>query len=169
MSVDADPYFLVPIYSGRKAQEEKLLGKEDITEASLSSTNHEKEGNQSDLEIQKASANDRLGGTNIDKTNAEQSGSDHADTQKISRPMSPGTLALMCDEEDTMFITPQNAALTPSFPANQNMSEVYAEQERGVLMKFRDYIRKIVTCGRMKGILFFSPYLFMWVLLTMSY
>ncbi|OAY80672.1 Protein tesmin/TSO1-like CXC 5 [Ananas comosus] len=138
------------VVSGRKAQEEKLLGKEDITEASLSSTNHEKEGNQSDLEIQKASANDRLGGTNIDKTNAEQSGSDHADTQKISRPMSPGTLALMCDEEDTMFITPQNAALTPSFPANQNMSEVYAEQERGVLMKFRDYIRKIVTCGRMK-------------------
>lgn len=168
MSVDTDPYFVVPIYSGRKAQEEKLLGKEDITEASLSSTNHEKEGNHSDLEIQKASANDRLGGTNIDKTNAEQSGSDHVDTQKISRPMSPGTLALMCDEEDTMFIT-QNAALTPSFPANQNLSEVYADQERGVLMKFRDYIRKIVTCGRMKGILFFPHYLFMWVLLTMSY
>uniref|UniRef100_A0A0A9E4L9 Uncharacterized protein n=1 Tax=Arundo donax TaxID=35708 RepID=A0A0A9E4L9_ARUDO len=64
--------------------------------------------------------------------------------------MSPGTLALMCDEQDTMFATSQNAVSQQTAPVNQNQSELYAEQERCVLMEFRDCLRKLVTCGRMK-------------------
>jgi hypothetical protein len=34
--------------------------------------------------------------------------------------MSPGTLALMCDEQDTMFTTSQNAVSQETVAANQN-------------------------------------------------
>lgn len=65
--------------------------------------------------------------------------------------MSPGTLALMCDEQDTMFMTSQNPNTSTTSLSNQNMSEVFAAQERCVLMEFRDCLRKIVNHGRMKG------------------
>ena len=65
--------------------------------------------------------------------------------------MSPGTLALMCDEQCTMFTTSQNADPQQTVADNQNQSELYAEQERVVLTEFRDCLRKLVTCGRMKG------------------
>ena len=65
--------------------------------------------------------------------------------------MSPGTLALMCDEQDTMFEASLNAGMPPRFPYNQNMSEVYAEQERCVLTEFRDCLHRLVNYGRIKG------------------
>ena len=65
--------------------------------------------------------------------------------------MSPGTLALMCDEQDTMFTTSQNADPQQTVADNQNQSELYAEQERVVLTEFRDCLHKLVSCGRRKG------------------
>lgn len=65
--------------------------------------------------------------------------------------MSPGTLALMCDEQDTMFTASQNAVPQQTVTVNQNQSALYAEQEKVVLTEFRDCLRKLVTCGRMKG------------------
>ncbi|KAB5552628.1 hypothetical protein DKX38_009939 [Salix brachista] len=67
---------------------------------------------------------------------------DGADMPK-GRPMSPGTLALMCDEQDTIFM----AAASPNglmgygcnsssqLPCGQGMTEAHAEQERIVLTK----------------------------------
>lgn len=74
-----------------------------------------------------------------------------------SRPMSPLTLALRCDEQDTMFM----AAGSPSGLTNhvhsssshlpeQSTSEVYAEQERIVLTKFRDCLNRLITFGELK-------------------
>ncbi|XP_072966518.1 protein tesmin/TSO1-like CXC 5 [Typha angustifolia] len=137
-------------FSGRKAQEEKLAEKEDQTESSLASTNHDREGRHNEADVQKASADDCSSGTHADKTNMEESGSDIADGQKANRPMSPGTLALMCDEQDTMFMTSQNAVAALRSPYNQSISDVYAEQERCILTEFRDSLRKLVTYGRMK-------------------
>ncbi|PIA42658.1 hypothetical protein AQUCO_02000243v1 [Aquilegia coerulea] len=89
----------------------------------------------------------------------DEQGSDGSDVPK-ERPMSPGTLALMCDEQDTMFTANgstdgglgggggQNRP--PKLPYGKDMSDIYMEQERLVLTKFRDCIRQIITCGRIK-------------------
>jgi hypothetical protein len=72
-------------------------------------------------------------------------------------PMSPSTLALMCDEEDPMFMeSSRGPALIPAHTSNlafaENTSEVYAEQERLVLTEFKECLRKLITCARFKGI-----------------
>ena len=85
------------------------------------------------------------------KASVDDSRPDCTDDQKSSRPMSPGTLALMCDEQDTMFATSENVVAQPTIAVNQNRSELYAEQERCVLTEFRDCLRKLVQYGRMKG------------------
>jgi len=114
-------------------------------------TNHDREGNNQDPD-HKASINDNSSkGTHTGKAVLEESRPNCADDQKSNRPMSPGTLALLCDEQDTMFTTSQHAAPQQTVADNQNQSELYVEQERVVLTEFRDCLRKLVTCGRMKG------------------
>ncbi|RAL51079.1 unnamed protein product [Cuscuta campestris] len=57
------------------------------------------------------------------------------------RPMSPGTLALMCDEQETV----------PSLLHHgQSMTEAYAQQENIVLTKFRDCLNRLITLGKIK-------------------
>jgi len=138
-------------FADRKVQEEKLGEGEEQTESSLASANQTRGESQRDTDVQKASADDRSSGTHADKTSTEESGSDSADGQKGGRPMSPGTLALMCDEQDTMFMKSRNPSTSPRFPSYQSVSEVYADQERGVLTAFRDSLLKLINCGRMKG------------------
>jgi len=146
-------------YAGRKTQEERDAEKEgesggqkeDDKAGSRGLTNHDREGNNQDLD-HKASINDNSSkGTHTGKAVLEESRPNCADDQKSNRPMSPGTLALMCDEQDTMFTTSQHAAPQQTVADNQNQSELYVEQERVVLTEFRDCLRKLVTCGRMKG------------------
>lgn len=124
---------------------------EDLMESSLASSNHNGDEHQKEPDAQKASADECSGGIHADKTSMQESLSDFADGQKGGRPMSPGTLALMCDEQDTMFMTSRDTSIPPRFPYKQNMSEVYAEQERCVLTEFRDYLRNLVNRGRIKG------------------
>ena len=138
-------------FADRKVQEEKVAEGVEQTESSLASSTHVRDESQRDLDVQKASADDRSSGTHVDKTSTEESGSDSADEQEGGRPMSPGTLALMCDEQDTMFMTSQNPSTSPRFPYNQSVTEVYTDQERGVLKAFRDSLVKLINCGRMKG------------------
>uniref|UniRef100_A0A0E0N2S1 CRC domain-containing protein n=1 Tax=Oryza rufipogon TaxID=4529 RepID=A0A0E0N2S1_ORYRU len=146
-------------YAGKKSQEDKVVEKEDEMGGkregeiggSLASTNHDREENNKDPNNQKASADDpSTGGTRAGKASLEESKHDCNDDQKSNRPMSPGTLALMCDEQDTMFMTSQNVVPQQPAPVNQNQSELYAEQERCVLTEFRDCLHKLVTFGRMK-------------------
>ncbi|XP_062222148.1 protein tesmin/TSO1-like CXC 6 isoform X2 [Phragmites australis] len=143
-------------YAGRKTQEEEaeqedeMGGKKEDKAGSLTSTNHDREENNQNLD-KKASIYDRSsGGTHTDKALREEFRPNCSDDQKSHRPMSPGTLALMCNERDTMFTTSQNAVAEQTVAVNQNRSELYAEQERCVLTEFRDCLRKLVTCGRMK-------------------
>lgn len=145
-------------YAGKKSQD-KVVEKEDEMGGkregeiggSLASTNHDREENNKDPNNQKASADDpSTGGTRAGKASLEESKHDCNDDQKSNRPMSPGTLALMCDEQDTMFMTSQNVVPQQPAPVNQNQSELYAEQERCVLTEFRDCLHKLVTFGRMK-------------------
>ncbi|XP_020273429.1 protein tesmin/TSO1-like CXC 5 isoform X2 [Asparagus officinalis] len=135
----------------KKNQEEKPAERDEHTESLLAS-NHERDESQREPYVRKVSADDRSSGTNADKTGTEDSGSDSLDEQKSDRPMSPGTLALMCDEQDTLFVTSKNQSTSSRFPQNRSMSEVYANQERSVLTAFRDSLIKLIHCGRVKVI-----------------
>lgn len=75
-----------------------------------------------------------------------------------SRPMSPLTLALRCDEQDAMFVADgssngltNHGHLSSLQLPDQSSSEVYAEQERIVLTVFRDCLNRIITLGKSKG------------------
>lgn len=123
----------------------------------VTSTQDQSQGNKDSSIAEKASANDKLNGNPAEKITAEESSSDGADISK-ARPMSPGTLALMCDEQDTMFTTASSPNglmghdnLSSQLPDGQGLSEAYAEQERIVLTKFRDCLNRLITLGEIKG------------------
>lgn len=128
------------------------------TETSLASATGGRLQSQKESDAQKAVTDDCSTANQTDKMSPEDSNSDGADGPKV-RPMSPGTLALMCDEQDTMFM----AAASPNglmgdgcntssqLPNGQGMTEVYAEQERIVLTKFRGCLNMLITRGELKG------------------
>ncbi|XP_022897378.1 protein tesmin/TSO1-like CXC 5 isoform X2 [Olea europaea var. sylvestris] len=95
-------------------------------------------------------------GNQAETKNSEESTSNGADDSQ-GRPMSPSTLALMCDEQDTIFtpdVTPNglpghNVVTTQSLN-RQDLTETYAEQERIVLTKFRDCLNRLITLGEIK-------------------
>ncbi|XP_057799544.1 protein tesmin/TSO1-like CXC 6 [Salvia miltiorrhiza] len=80
--------------------------------------------------------------------------SDGSDIQN-GRPLSPGTLALMCDEQDATFM----AANAPSTVTESNTrtqlksesalgpNQLYVEQERLVLTRLRCFLNRLITCG----------------------
>ncbi|XP_059287695.1 protein tesmin/TSO1-like CXC 5 isoform X1 [Lycium ferocissimum] len=89
---------------------------------------------------------------------ADESRFDGADRSK-ERPMSPVTLALMCDEHDTIFTAaaaPPNDLTSLSYntsfqlPHGQGMTEIYPELERIVLAQTRDCLNKLITLGEIK-------------------
>lgn len=59
------------------------------------------------------------------------------------RPMSPGTLALMCDEKDPLLTA-------PSSPSH-DVDPLYVDQERVILSEFRDCLRRIISLGNRRG------------------
>ncbi|KAJ7973841.1 protein tesmin/TSO1-like CXC 5 [Quillaja saponaria] len=127
---------------------------EDQTETSLASSTHEQLQSQMEVYVEKAVADDCSSANRADKTSPDNSTSDGTDVPKV-RPMSPGTLALMCDEQDTMFMEAaapnglmSKACNTSSeSPYGQGMTQIYAEQERIVLTKFRDFLNRLITMG----------------------
>ncbi|KAE9600315.1 putative transcription factor Tesmin family [Lupinus albus] len=127
---------------------------EDQTETSLASSTQDQLPNQKDDEVGKALADDCSSANQTDKISPDNSSSDGNDVPK-GRPMSPGTLSLMCDEQDTISVTAASpiwsmthACRTSSqFPYSEGMTEVYAEQERTVLTKFRDFLNGVINMG----------------------
>ncbi|XP_065012108.1 protein tesmin/TSO1-like CXC 5 isoform X1 [Musa acuminata AAA Group] len=135
-------------FADRKAQ--KLTEKEGQSERSPIQSNDDKDQTWSDLDMKKASADEFTSEIPVEKANTEESGSDCRDGQNGGRPTSPGTLALLCDEQDTIFMPSQATDTVSKSFSNQSITEVYVEQERCVLMEFRDYLLKLVTYGQMK-------------------
>ncbi|KAL6888116.1 hypothetical protein ACP4OV_009142 [Aristida adscensionis] len=70
-----------------------------------------------------------------------------SDTSKDSRPASPATQALMCDEQDTTFGNDYKSSF-PSISCDQDISEINAVQENLVLTGLREYLRVIITRGK---------------------
>lgn len=106
----------------------------------------------------------RLSRNGEDTDTNGKSGSDECDVQN-GRPLSPGTRALMCDEEDAMFMAAP--LLTASKGSHQNTNQksqnehecsaLYAEQERLVLTSLRDYLNQLITRGMIRQNMCSSP------------
>lgn len=112
------------------------------------------------IQVQNESAMEKPvgdGGAQTDKTSPDESTT--SDGSK-GRPMSPGTLALMCDEQDTVFTSstsnglglgPNTTDAPSQLPTGQVVTETYAAQEKIVLTAFRDCLNKLITLGELKG------------------
>ncbi|KAG6739656.1 hypothetical protein POTOM_057269 [Populus tomentosa] len=143
-------------FSDQRNSMEKRV--EDQRETLLASSAHERLQSHKESDADKIVANDCSSANHADKVGPDDSSSDGADMPK-GRPMSPGTLELMCDEQDTMLM----AAASPNglmghgcntssqLPCGQGMAEAHAEQERIVLTKFRDCLNRLITFGEIKG------------------
>lgn len=112
---------------------------------------------QKDSEIEKAVADDCSSGNRVEKISPSESTSDGADVL-TGRPMSPRTQALWCDEQDTFMAAASPKGLMGSdpntsshLPHGKGMTEVYVEQERVILTKFRDCLNRLITFGEIKG------------------
>ncbi|KAK1551254.1 hypothetical protein Q3G72_032848 [Acer saccharum] len=130
----------------------------DSTRTSLASSIQEREDHQTEKAVLNGVPDDRTSRNLIDKDgiNGSGSGSDGGGVQ-IDRPLSPGTRALMCDEEDTMFMaggSPSRLAghcqNTTQKSNGHEYTKVYAEQERLILTRFRDFLNRLITCGSIK-------------------
>jgi hypothetical protein len=82
--------------------------------------------------------------------NVNEMGSQWSDSSKDSRPASPATEALMCNEQDTTFGDDCRSSF-PSISCDQEVSELSAEQENLVLTRLHDYLRVIITRGNING------------------
>ncbi|KAI0488104.1 hypothetical protein KFK09_027931 [Dendrobium nobile] len=135
-------------FDDRRLQEEKAAGREDQNKdrhALFGENNDDRRNMQDGSNTTEACSN----GTDVDKI-IENSGSNICCIQKEGRPMSPGTLALMCDEPDLNFISSQSSRKRPRTTCEENFTDIYVKQERIALMKLRDSLYELANCARMK-------------------
>nr|TKW21586.1 hypothetical protein SEVIR_4G129000v2 [Setaria viridis] len=99
-------------------------------------------------EFQKAAASQLGDVTKIDQQIPGDSGSYCSNTQEDSRPASPGTRALLCDEQDLTFGTAYRSSI-PVALHDQDISELQTAQENVVLREFRNYLRLIIARGKL--------------------
>ncbi|KQK18272.1 protein tesmin/TSO1-like CXC 5 isoform X1 [Brachypodium distachyon] len=118
----------------------------DVERTSCTKTdlNNDKMKNQ---EVQKAVVRQPDEATYIDHRNVGDLESPCSNSQEDSRPASPGTQALMCDEQGTAFGTDYRSSF-PMALHDQDTSELNGVQEKTVLTGFRDYLRLVITRGK---------------------
>lgn len=114
-------------------------------------SDRDRDSRQQDSATQSALADECSNEIPINIPITEETVSECGEAEKRGTAMSPGTLALMCDEQDMIFVASQATATDPRLSGNQSTSEAYAEQERVILIEFREYLRKLVNYGRRKG------------------
>ncbi|XP_031256609.1 protein tesmin/TSO1-like CXC 5 [Pistacia vera] len=126
------------------------------TKTDVASSTQEIEDSKQGNAFNNGAPNDPSIGNSMDVEERSGSGADGCDMQN-ERPLSPGTRALMCDEEDTMFMAAGSptglAGCCPSTTQKYNGHEctrIYAEQERIILTAFRDILNDLITVGSIK-------------------
>ncbi|KAL9440208.1 hypothetical protein AB3S75_018964 [Citrus x aurantiifolia] len=122
--------------------------------SSVASPIQEGEDSRKGHEVHNGIPDDRQSGNQMDVDGTSGSGSDGGDMLN-QRPLSPGTRALMCDEEDSAFMQagPQTGLASKSTVQKSNAyasTRIYAEQERLILTRFRDFLNRLITCGSIK-------------------
>ncbi|KAL9681520.1 hypothetical protein QQ045_013305 [Rhodiola kirilowii] len=130
-----------------------------VTEPKLltAESNQDKVQKHNEEVAEKATTGDNS--STIKSNNDESDCFDPNGVDNLKKPLSPGTLALMCDEQDTLFMantTPNRMTSgrggnsgSPLFSKSET-TEVYAEQERVVLTKLRDTLNRLIYFGEIK-------------------
>lgn len=100
------------------------------------------------------------------KVSIDRTASSDGDEERPQRPMSPGTLALMCDEKDPLFTAPPSpvggmAAEEVSTSGSSHAAVLYAEQERAILSEYRDCLQRIIAMGKRRGSLLLALFLYL--------
>ncbi|KAA3490101.1 protein tesmin/TSO1-like CXC 5 isoform X1 [Gossypium australe] len=139
-------------------QRSLIEGAEDHSEIFLASSTQDRLESQKDFVAEKTRADNCSSANQAVKSGPENSCTDVADMPE-GRPMSPGALALMCDEQDTAFtaaaslngIMDDGYCTSSQLPCGKGMIEIDAEHERVVLTKFRDCLNRLITFGEIKG------------------
>lgn len=147
--------------SAEKIGEMDSKTQRDNAKIDVASSTQESEDSKQGNEANKGALNDPSLGNKMDMEETRGSGTDDYDMPN-ERPLSPGTRALMCDEEETMFMAAGSptglAGHCPSTVKKSNGHEcrrVYAEQERIILTAFRDVLNDLITVGSIRGKFFF--------------
>ncbi|KAF0933737.1 hypothetical protein E2562_019213 [Oryza meyeriana var. granulata] len=135
----------------RKAAEAfptKADNKEELQAEKQSQTNDEINKEQN---LKEASLKDIQNEACIDQHNINETWPHLVNASNNSRPASPGTQALMCDEQDTTFGNDdyRSPFVVPS--CDQDISELNADQEKIVLTGLRDYLRVLITRGNINA------------------
>ncbi|GAV90265.1 CXC domain-containing protein [Cephalotus follicularis] len=127
----------------------------DLIETSVASSIRERDDSKKGDDAQISVPGDHLSGNQADRSS--EFGLNEGGVQN-GIPLSPGTRALMCDEEDMMFMVTgspigvaghcQNKTLKLS--NGHDCTEVYAEQEKLVLTRFRDYLNRLINSASIK-------------------
>jgi hypothetical protein len=86
-----------------------------------------------------------------DQQNGNEFKSHFSDDSRDSGPASPGTQALMCDEQDTTFGNDTYRSSFMETSCDQDIPEINAVQESIILTGFRDYLRVLITRGKING------------------
>ncbi|PWA64167.1 tesmin/TSO1-like CXC domain-containing protein [Artemisia annua] len=151
-----DPKELTSVLVVYAHEAAKMCAEEQREKSTDASAPKDRIPSQKESDTDKVVADEPSAGAQADKTSPDESTSDGADGSK-GRPMSPGTLALMCDEQDTVFTTSTSNGLGPGsadapsqLPNGQVVTETYAAQEKIVLTAFRDCLNRLITFGELK-------------------
>ncbi|KAJ0090226.1 hypothetical protein Patl1_13271 [Pistacia atlantica] len=107
---------------------------EDQTSTSFAASTQERIKTEKDSDVERTVTDDCSSANQADKVGPEDSNSDGADMPK-GRPMLAG----------------HGCNTSSQLSYGQGITEVYAEQERIVLMKFRDCLNRLITFGEIKG------------------
>ncbi|CAK9172765.1 unnamed protein product [Ilex paraguariensis] len=148
------------VYAGEAAKmlaEERNAAEkqaEDHRETSSASSTQDRLQSLKESDVEKAVVDDCSSRNPAEKMAPDESSTDGIDLSK-GRPMSPGTLALMCDEQDPIFITsvsPNGLICHGSslLPHAQGMTEAYTGQERVLLTELLHCLKRLITLGEIK-------------------
>ncbi|KAL0327547.1 UNVERIFIED_CONTAM: protein tesmin/TSO1-like CXC 5 [Sesamum angustifolium] len=114
----------------------------NATETSVASSHEDGKGDQSEHDSLRLCGNQENG---LQTLLSESDGS----CIQNRRPLSPETLALMCDEQDTVFMSTSNPPTATE--STLGLNPFYVEQERLVLMRFRSFLNRLITYGCIEG------------------
>ncbi|XP_015080428.1 protein tesmin/TSO1-like CXC 5 isoform X2 [Solanum pennellii] len=130
----------------------------DEKDASLKQAKHHRKASYPSSGVGKVLRDDCSTGIQAESIMVDDSRLDGADVS-AERPISPGTLALMCDEQDTTFtaaaappndLTSLSNNTSSQLPHGQGRAEIYPELESIVLAQTRDCLKKLITLGEIK-------------------
>lgn len=129
-----------------------------VSEEAAKTSTEKRLENQTETSLA-SSAQDNNNGTEVEKAvSGNEAGADESNSDgSKGKSLSPETLALMCDEQDTMLMVAASSNCSVEPPNGQDQG--YAEQEKIVLTKFRDCLNRIISYAELKGLLhLFSHY-----------